>query len=230
MCQALTWRNTRENTSGNILKGTTTVALTCKDGVVLATDRRATMGYYIASKTAKKLFQIDDHLAATIAGSVADAQRVMDSLQAEVRIFKIRNGAPMRVKSAANLLSTILFDARLYPYLMEAIIGGVDDNGPQLYSLDPVGSLITEKFVATGSGGPIAYGLLEDSFSDDLTVRDGITLVVRATRSSMERDAASGNGFDVAYITKSNYHELLENEVAKIIEELGSKRKKTRSA
>jgi proteasome beta subunit len=84
--------------------------------------------------------------------------------------------------------------------------------------------------VATGSGGPIAYGLLEDSFSDDLTVRDGITLVVRATRSSMERDAASGNGFDVAYITKSNYHELLENEVAKIIEELGSKRKKTRSA
>jgi proteasome beta subunit len=226
----LAWRNTRENTSGNILKGTTTVALTCKDGVVLATDRRATMGYYIASKAAKKLYKIDDHLAATIAGSVADAQRVMDSLQAEVRLFKIRNGTPMRVKAAANLLSTILFEARRYPYYMEAILGGVDDSGPQVYSLDPVGSLITEKFVATGSGGPIAYGLLEDSFSDDLVVKDGVALVVRATRSSMERDAASGNGFDVAYITKSNYHELSESDISKIFEELGSKRKKIRSA
>jgi proteasome beta subunit len=226
----LTLRNTRENTSDNILKGTTTVALTCKDGVVLATDRRATMGFYIASKTAKKLFKIDDHLAATIAGSVADAQRVMDSLQAEINIFKVRNGVPMRVKAAANLLSTILFDARQYPYFMEAIIGGVDDSGPQLYSLDPVGSLISDKFIATGSGGPIAYGLLEDSFSDDLTVKDAIPLVIRATRSSMERDAASGNGFDVAYITKTNYHELSESEIAKTVEELGSKRKKAHSS
>jgi len=188
------------------------------------------MGYYIASKAAKKLYKIDDHLATTIAGSVADAQRVMDSLQAEVRLFKIRNGTPMRVKAAANLLSSILFEARRYPYYMEAILGGVDDSGPQVYSLDPVGSLITEKFVATGSGGPIAYGLLEDSFSDDLAVKEGVALVVRATRSSMERDAASGNGFDVAYITKSNYHELSESEIGKIFEELGSKRKKTRSA
>jgi proteasome beta subunit len=135
----------------------------------------------------------------------------------------------MRVKSAASLLSAILFDARLYPYFMEAIIGGVDDSGPQLYALDPIGSLMTEKFVATGSGGPIAYGLLEDSFSDDLTVKDGIALVVRATKSSMERDAASGNGFDIAYITKSDFHELSENEIAKIVEDLGSKRKRTRS-
>jgi proteasome beta subunit len=226
----LTLRNTRENTPGNILKGTTTVALACKDGVVLATDRRATMGFYVASKTAKKLFKIDDHLAATVAGSVADTQRVIDSLQAEINIFKVRNGVPMHVKAAANLLSTILFDARQYPYFMEAIVGGVDDSGPQLYSLDPVGSLISDKFIATGSGGPIAYGLLEDSFSDDLTVKDAIPLVIRATRSSMERDAASGNGFDVAYITKSNYHELSESEIAKAVEELGSKRKKAHSS
>lgn len=226
----LTWRNTRENIQENELKGTTTVALTCRDGVVLATDRRATMGFYVASKTAKKLFKIDEHLAATIAGSVADAQRVVDSLQAEVNIFRVRVGVPMKVKAAANLLSSILFEARAYPYLMEAIIGGVDDSGPQLYALDPVGSLTTEKFVATGSGGPIAYGLLEDSFSDDLVVKDGIPLVIRATRSSMERDAASGNGFDVAYITRSTYHELTESEIRKIVEDLNARKKKTHSS
>ncbi|WXG47679.1 MAG: archaeal proteasome endopeptidase complex subunit beta [Candidatus Atabeyarchaeum deiterrae] len=223
-------KNARENTPDHILKGTTTVGVTCKDGVVLATDRRATMGFYVASKTAKKLFRIDDHVAATIAGSVADAQRVIDSLQAEAGIFKIRNGVPMRVKAVANLLSAILFEARLYPYFMEAVIGGVDGSGSQLYDLDPVGSLIQEKFLATGSGGPIAYGLLEDSYSDDLSVKDCIQLVIRATRSSMERDAASGNGFDVAYITDTGYHELSEGEVRKVIEELSAKRKKTHSS
>ncbi|WXG42815.1 MAG: archaeal proteasome endopeptidase complex subunit beta [Promethearchaeati archaeon SRVP18_Atabeyarchaeia-1] len=226
----MTWRNTRDNIPDNTLKGTTTVALTCKDGVVLATDRRATMGYYVASKTARKLFRIDEHLAATIAGSVADAQRVMDSLQAETNIFKVRVGVPMRVKAAANLLSSILFEARLFPYLMEAVVGGIDETGPQLYALDPVGSLTTEKFVATGSGGPIAYGLLEDSYSEDLTVKDGIPLVIRAIRSSMERDAASGNGFDVAYITKSTYHELSESEIRKVSEELNAKKKKAHSS
>jgi proteasome beta subunit len=224
------WRNTKESISENTLKGTTTVALTCKDGVVMATDKRATMGFYVASKVAKKLFRIDEHLAATIAGSVADAQRVMDALQAEINIFKIRIGVPMGVKAAANLLSSILFEARLFPYLMEAIVGGIDDSGPQLYALDPVGSLTTEKYVATGSGGQIAYGLLEDSYSDDLTVKDGIPLVIRAIRSSMERDAASGNGFDVAYITKSTYHELSETEIRKVSEELNAKKKKAHSS
>lgn len=226
----LMWRNTKESISENTLKGTTTVALTCKDGVVLATDRRATMGFYVASKTAKKLFRIDEHLAATIAGSVADAQRVMDALQAEANIFRVRIGVPMKIKAAANLLSSILFEARLFPYLMEAIVGGIDDSGPQLYALDPVGSLTTEKFVATGSGGPIAYGLLEDSYSDDLTVKDGIPLVIRAIRSSMERDAASGNGFDIAYITRSTYHELSENEIRKVSEELNARKKKAHSS
>jgi proteasome beta subunit len=224
------WRNPRENAPENVLKGTTTVALTCNDGVVLATDRRATMGYYIASKTAKKLYKIDDHVAATIAGSVADAQRVIDTLQAESNIYKLRTGTPMGVKATANLLSAILFEARLYPYLMEAVIAGIDNFGPRLFSLDPVGSLISEKFIATGSGGPIAYGLLEDSYSDELTVKDGVSLVIRATRSSMERDAASGNGFDIAYINKSGYHELSEAEVGRAIEELNVRRRKTRSS
>jgi len=224
------WKNLRENAPENVLKGTTTVALTCKDGVVLATDKRATMGFYIASKTAKKLYKIDDHVAATIAGSVADAQRVIDSLQAEANIFKVRTGVPMGVKATANLLSAILFEARLYPYLMEAVIGGIDNAGPQLFALDPVGSLTSEKFMATGSGGPIAYGLLEDSYSDELNVKDGISLVIRATRSSMERDAASGNGFDIAYVTKSGYHELSETEIGKVIEELNARRKKTYSS
>jgi proteasome beta subunit len=136
----------------------------------------------------------------------------------------------MGVKATANLLSAILFEARLYPYFMEAVIGGIDNAGPRLFSLDPVGSLISEKFIATGSGGPIAYGLLEDSYSDELTVKDGVSLVIRATRSSIERDAASGNGFDVAYITKSGYHELSEAEIRKAIEELKARRKKIQSS
>ena len=134
------------------LKGTTTVGVTCKDGIVFATERRASMGNLIAHKVADKIFKIDDHIGATIAGSVSDAQKLMGYISAEVALYRLRNGAPMSVEAAANMTSNILHASRFYPYYVQTLLGGVDEKGPALFSLDPSGGVIKDLMISTGSG------------------------------------------------------------------------------
>jgi len=200
-----------------IMKGTTTVGIVCKDGVIFATDTRVTAGYYVAHKRGKKVFPIDKHIAMTIAGAVADAQSVLETLKANVHLFRLTNGRPMSVSAAARLTANILFQSRMAPLLMEAIIGGIDDTGAHIYAIDPFGSLIEEKCVSTGSGSPIAYGILEDKYREDLTVKEGIPLVVSSVYSAMKRDIGSGDSFDVAIITKDGYRELGEEDKKKLL-------------
>lgn len=205
----------------NRLKGTTTVGLTCKDGVVFATERRATMGNLVAHKVADKIFKIDDHIGTTIAGSVSDAQSLMKYISAEVALFRLRNGKRINVEAAATLTSNILHSSRFYPFIVQTILGGVDDKGPALYSLDPTGGVVKDLVIATGSGSPFAYGVLEDRYSADLYVEEGIDVAIRAIKAAMERDAFSGNGVRVATITEEEgYKKLSDEEVNKKIKEI----------
>ena len=202
-----------ENTIGEY-KGTTTVAAVCSDGVILATDTRATMGSYVASKHAKKVYQISDRLAMTIAGGVAVAQRIVDILKVNAKLYDLEKGRPMPVASAARLVSNILFSNREVgmPLPLQALIGGVDSTGPHVFNLDPYGSLTEEKVVSTGSGSPFAYGVLEDRYEENRIVSEMLPVVVKAVDSAMKRDVASGDHFDVAVITSDEYRELSEEE------------------
>ncbi len=194
------------------LKGTTTIGVVCKDGVILASDTRVTMGTFVAHKKGKKVYKIDDHLAMTISGSVADAQRTVDILKANAQLFKLNTKRPMPVNSAARLIANLFFSARLAPLIAQILVGGIDDTGPHVFSLDPFGSLTEEKCVATGSGSPIAYGVLEDKYKEDTTINDLLSIVVRAVNSAMKRDVASGDSYDVVIIDKKGYRELNTNE------------------
>lgn len=197
----------------NRLKGTTTVGLKCSDGVVFATERRATMGNLIAHKVADKIFKIDDHIGATIAGGVGDAQSLMKYISAEVTLYRLRIGERISVESAATLTANILHSSRFYPFFVQTLLGGVDDNGPALFSLDPAGGVIGDKMISTGSGSPIAYGVLEDRYHDDMDTEEGIDVAIRAIQSAMQRDAFSGNGILVATVTKEGFKMLPEEEV-----------------
>lgn len=199
------------------LKGTTTIGVVCKDGVILASDTRVTMGNYIAHKHGKKVYKIDDHLAMTIAGTVADAQRAVDILTVNAQLYKLNTNRPMPVSAAARLIANILFSERWIPLLTQILVGGVDDTGPHVFSIDPLGSLTEEKCVATGSGSPIAYGVLEDKFREDMTVNDALPIVVKAVDSAMKRDAASGNDFNIAIIDEKGYRELTKEEKMKLL-------------
>lgn len=199
------------------LKGTTTVGVVCKDGVILASDTRVTMGFYVAHKHGKKIYKIDDHLAMTIAGTVADAQRTVDILTANAQLYRLNMGRPIPISSAARLVANLLFSTRYIPLVTQVLVGGVDETGAHVFSLDPFGSLTEEKCVATGSGSPVAYGVLEDKFREGMTVEEALPIVVKAVDSAMKRDAASGDSFNVAVIDVKGFRELTEEEKKKLL-------------
>lgn len=203
------------------LKGTTTVGIVCSDGVVLATEQRATMGNFIASKTAKKIYQIDDLVGMTTAGSVGDAQQIVRIITVEAKLYKMRRQESMTIKGFSTLLSNLLSGQRYYPLMVQLLIGGVDKNGPNIYSLDALGGTIEERrAVSTGSGSPIAYGVLEDRYREDMAVDEGVDLAIRALHNAMKRDSASGESIDVVVITESKYTRLDQEEVKKKRDEL----------
>ncbi|UCE44350.1 MAG: archaeal proteasome endopeptidase complex subunit beta, partial [Candidatus Bathyarchaeota archaeon] len=190
------------------LKGTTTIGVVGKDGVILASDTRVTMGTFVAHKKGKKIYKIDDHLAMTISGSVADAQRTVDILKANAQLYKLNTGRPMPVNSAARLVANLFFSSRYYPMIAQVLVGGVDSAGPHVFSLDPFGSLTEENCVSTGSGSPVAYGVLEDKYKEDTPIDKLLSVVVVAVNSAMKRDTFSGDSFDVSVIDKKGYREL----------------------
>ena len=196
------------------LKGTTTVGVVCTDGVVLASEQRATMGNFIASKTAKKVYQIDDLVGMTTAGSVGDAQQLVRLVNVESQLYKMRRNESMTIKGIATLMANFLNANRYYPMMVQVLIGGVDKHGPAIYSLDPLGGSIEETRVsATGSGSPMAYGILEDQYRENMTVNEGLDLTIRAIHNATKRDSASGENIDVVVITKENFKRLDPEEV-----------------
>jgi proteasome beta subunit len=194
------------------LKGTTTIGVVCRDGVILASDTRVTMGYFVSSHKGKKVYKIDDHMAMTISGGVADAQRAVDILKANAQLYRLNLARPMPLSSAARLIANLLFSSRYAPLIAQVLIGGMDDTGPHVFSVDPFGSITEEKCTATGSGSPMAYGVLEDRYKEDASVKDMLGVVVKAVDSAMKRDSASGDNFDVSVIDKKGYRELNEKE------------------
>jgi len=208
--------NMPDNTT-ELKKGTTTVGIVCKEGVVIATEHRATMGTLIAHKKTQKLFKIDDNLGLTVAGLVGDAQTLARYLKAEAELYRLKHNTYMPVKAASTMLANILNGRSYYPYWVQLIVAGIDDDGNHVYSLDAAGGSIPDDYVTTGSGSPYVYGVLEDYFKEGLTVNEGIDLAIRGLSAAMKRDSASGNGISVAAITKGEFKELDESEVNKRI-------------
>ena len=195
-----------------IHKGTTTVGIVCNDGIVFSTDTRVTAGLYVAHRHGKKVYEIDRHLGITIAGVVADAQNVVETLKANANLFRLENGRPMPVSAAARLAANILFSSRGFPLIVQALLGGVDETGSHIFQIDPLGSITEERFVSTGSGSPVAYGVLEDQFSKKMTVKEAIALASRAVAAAIRRNAATGDSLDVVVIDKKGYRELSDEE------------------
>jgi len=204
---------------GMVLKGTTTVGVICSDGVVMATDTRATAGYFVAHKQAKKVLPITDHVAMTIAGLVADCQTMHEILEANANLFELETRDPMPVAAVVRLAANILFNSRPAPLQMQTIVGGVDSTGPRMFALDPYGTVTEETCFSTGSGSPIALGVLESDFHEGVSIKEALPVVVRAIRAAMSRDIGTGDSFDVAILDESGYRELSKEEKDKLLKD-----------
>ncbi len=196
--------------------GTTTVGLVCKDGIVLASDRRATMGYFIASKDIDKVYPVADHIAMTIAGGVGDAQMLIRWMNAELKLYELKNEKPATVEAAATLLANILAQYKYYPFFVQLLIGGIDQS-PRLFSVDMLGGITEEKYTSTGSGSPIAFGVLEELFVQDKDVAYNLPIAAKSVSAAMKRDAASGERVDLCVVTKFGFKRMDKEDVARLL-------------
>jgi proteasome beta subunit len=200
--------------------GTTTLGMVCKDGVVIATETRATMGHMIAHKTTKKLYKIDEHLALATAGLVGDLQVLARYLTAEANLYRLKRDGKMPVKSAATLMSNILNQRKFYPYYVQLVLVGYDNEGGHVYSLDAAGGAIPDKYTSGGSGSPYVFGVLEDTYKDGLSTNEGIDIAIRAITAAKNRDSASGGDINIAVITKDGFKEITEDDIKKRTDKL----------
>ncbi len=199
------------------LKGTTTIGVVCSDGIVIGGDMRATAGNIIANSETRKVFKIDNNLGMTIAGGVGDAQEIIRIIKAQNELYKMNEGRPLSPKSAASLLSIIFQQNKMVPYFSWNIIGGLDGEDPQLYSLDYMGGVTEEsRFTSVGSGSESALGYIEDAYKKGLTTKEAVKMVAKALGIAMRRDSASGDGIIVAAITKSGYSEYTSKDLEKM--------------
>ncbi|MDH5439793.1 MAG: proteasome subunit beta [Candidatus Bathyarchaeota archaeon] len=206
------------------MMGTTTVALKCVDGVVMVSDTRAVLlPGFIASKAAKKIYRITRNTGMTIAGLPADAQNLLDLLRANASIYQLHRKRIIPVRSVAGLASNILFSQRYFPYIIQVIIGGYDTEGYHIFSLDPLGSVIEDNLVSTGSGSPVAYGVLENEYKDGVDLDSGLPIAVRAISAAMKRNVYTGDDFNAATITeKDGYVELTKEQKKELLSKAAS--------
>lgn len=187
--------------------GAATVGITFNKGIVIGAEKRVSWGTTIVSKTGKKVFPITDNIIVGSAGVSGDYQMLSSYLVAETNLFKLENRRPITVKAAAQLLSNILFSRKFLPFLTQTLIGGVDEDGPRLYSLDLAGSLIQEEYSAIGTATSLVLGILEANYKKNLTANEAIELAVKAIRSATRRDAMSGDGIDIIVVTPEGIEE-----------------------
>jgi proteasome beta subunit len=189
------------------IPGATTIGVVCKDGVILASEKRVAYGYLVISKGGKKVFKITTQIGAACAGLVGDMQILTREVEAQANLFSMDVGRRISVRATAKLMANILFNRRYAPLITQTIVGGLDEEGSSLYVLDVLGSLIPDKYAVVGSGTELAMGVLEEGYREGITIEEAKTLVTRAIKSAISRDAMSGDGIDFLIITKEGIAE-----------------------
>jgi len=197
-----------------MVPGAVGVAIKCKDGVVLGNDRRATWGYTVTNKSTQKVFKITDYIGLTCYGLIGDFQILVRILRAQANLYELETGGRISTRSMGKMVSNYLYSRKMAPLYTNLVIAGVDEDGPKLYTLDAVGSLMEDDYGTAGTGMLLSIGILEAEYKKDMTVVAGEKLVEKAIRNSIARDAMTGNGIDLLIIkadgSKEKYFEIKE--------------------
>ncbi|MEK6837723.1 MAG: proteasome subunit beta [Nanoarchaeota archaeon] len=198
--------------------GTTTIGLVCRDGLVIAAEKRATAGSFVAEKKSEKIFKITDRLLITTSGTVSDAQLLTKLVRAELKLKQVRTEREASAKEAANLLAGLVYgNIRKYsliPGITQFLLGGSDNGGYHVYDVFVDGSVMEcEDYVASGSGSVIVYGVLEAMYKKDISVKEGIDLCIKCLNVAIQRDIGSGNGMVVYTIMKDGIKKAFDRDI-----------------
>ena len=189
------------------MPGATAVGITYDNGVLLASEKRVSYGNFVVNKNTKKTFAVTDHVGAACAGMVADMQVLVRQVSALSKIRRLETRRDVQPNSIAKLMSVIMFERRYFPLLTQVIVGGITTNKPEIYTLDPLGSVLPDKYAAVGTGAEMALGVMDADYSENLDEEKATSLALRAIQSSIQRDSASGDGIDLLIINKDGNKE-----------------------
>lgn len=188
------------------MPGATAVGISFDNGVVLASEKRVSYGNFVVNKNTKKTFPVTDKVGAACAGMIADMQILVRQVGALAKIRKLETRRNVPPNSIAKMMSVIMFERRFFPLLTQVIVGGID-NKPQIYTLDPLGSVLPDEYAAVGSGAEMALGVMDGEFRGNMSEQSAKELAVKAIKSSIQRDSASGDGIDVLSMTQNHQEE-----------------------
>ncbi|HYZ60206.1 MAG: proteasome subunit beta [Thermoproteota archaeon] len=188
------------------MPGATVVGISYNDGVILAADKRVSFGNFVVNKNIKKTFSVTDHVGAACAGMVADMQVLVRQVEALAKIRRLETRRDVPPNSIAKLMSVIMFERRYFPLLTQVIVGGINEK-PEIYTLDPLGSVLPDNYAAVGTGAEGALGIMDAEFKPNMSEEEVRELASRAIRSATQRDAASGDGMDILYVTRTGHRE-----------------------
>jgi proteasome beta subunit len=188
------------------MPGATVVGISYNDGVILAADKRVSFGNFVVNKNIKKTFTVTDYVGAACAGMVADMQVLVRQVEALAKIRKLETRREVPPNSIAKLMSVIMFERRYFPLLTQVIVGGINEK-PEIYTLDPLGSVLPDNYAAVGTGAEGALGIMDAEFKPNMSEEAVTELASRAIRSATQRDAASGDGIDILYVTRTGHRE-----------------------
>jgi proteasome beta subunit len=188
------------------MPGATVVGISYTDGVILAAEKRVSFGNFVVNKNIKKTFPVTNHVGAACAGMVADMQVLVRQVEALAKIRKLETRRNVPPNSIAKLMSVIMFERRYFPLLTQVIVGGVNEK-PEIYTLDPLGSVLPDEYAAVGTGAEMALGIMDAEYGPNMSEEKAKELAIRAIRSAIQRDAASGDGIDVLLVTRSGSRE-----------------------
>jgi proteasome beta subunit len=181
--------------------GATVVGIKCTDGVVVATDSLISWGTFVLSEKGVKAFKLTDSIVLASAGLVSDYQMLVNRLQAQIKLYELNQKKTITVKALAKMISNTLYSIRMTPLYVQIVVVGIDSSGPQMFSLDMGGSLIPEDITATGTGDRIAYGVLENEYRPDITVKEAEGIAIRAVKAGIARDIQSGGDIRIMSVT-----------------------------
>ena len=190
-----------------MVPGACGVAIKCKDGVVLGNDNRATWGYTVINKSTKKVFKITEYIGIAAYGLIGDFQILLKIMRAQANLYLLDARERISTQSMGKLVSNYLYSRKMFPLYTNLVIAGMDKDGPKLFTLDAIGSLMPDDYGTAGTGMLLSIGILEAEYKKEMSVVEGEKLVEKAMRAAMKRDAMSGNGIDILTITKDGAKE-----------------------
>src|SRR5919109_3175935 len=195
-----------QNMAFQFFPGATAVGISYDGGIILAAEKRVSFGNFVVNKNTKKTFPVTEFVGAACAGMIADMQVLVRQVGALSKIRKLETKRNVAPNSVAKLMSVIMFERRFFPLLTQVIVGGIDTK-PEIYTLDPLGSVLPDEYAAVGTGAEMALGIIDSEYKPDMSEEKARELAVKAIKSSILRDSSSGDGIDILTITKNNLRE-----------------------